>query len=493
MLRSCEQLEFQMPGHLGVLSKTASPPQDWEFLDSFTSIFDSIFPYLFPDFWPLWTFHKWFQKINFQGFEVQVVHQNSRRIWCWTWIILPQAPPTATKIVGCCDWCFWQTLDRQGAVHCELVAGCTYQGRKKGAIRVGHFFFWDFEKTGSTKTGCMHVFLNLLPFSRTSWRKTNQRCNAVTINESIRPLLHVRNNWLMLKQKRSASRRVLALNLEEMKKWKGMKNQFGWIFENCSVWCCIPMFLEERSWLLPSYFLIYMACSNFSCQRLTVDRGRRKSCAQNVMSLFRDAPRFEVWIKLIKAKEAAEKQKVSDVFLTFSDVEISDVEQQIIRFQCFPFVSKLHGRQVQGVNLPCRSVALWNYVFSPPCFGDTGERQRWKRKGEEWRLRSIPLPPIVDLEKWSWILWAQRNRWCSRCKDGRRYRRNERRLGGHLKTFQLWIKVLKSSIVASIFFPWLNLPEIFATHPWNSATQPRANAPRLWRKSKSICMSPLSW
>ena len=158
MLRSCEQLEFQMPGHLGVLSKTASPPQDWEFLDSFTSIFDSIFLYLFPDFWPFWTFHKWFQKINFQGFEVQVVHQNSRRIWCWTWIILPQAPPTATKIVGCCDWCFWQTLDRQGAVHCELVAGCTYQGRRN------LFLIWTLRKQDQQKQGvCMFLLAGLLP------------------------------------------------------------------------------------------------------------------------------------------------------------------------------------------------------------------------------------------------------------------------------------------------------------------------------------------
>lgn len=122
------------------------------------------------------------------------------------------------------------------------------------------------------------------------------------------------------------------------------------------------------------------------------DRGRRKSCTQNVMSWFWDAPSIGVWTKLIKAKEAAEKQKASPIYFW----------RNTYVFNAFHFWAKLHGRQL-GVFFFRRSYISKTGLST--FFGDTGERQRWKRKGEEWRLRWIALPGC-DVEKWSWILGA---------------------------------------------------------------------------------------
>jgi len=155
------------------------------------------------------------------------------------WIILPQAPPTCL----CNVEKLWHAVKRWMFFGQPLTGKEQYivnwwpgAHTKANRIRVRSWTFifefglWE-KKNGSTTTGpkCHGFF----PQSLGPWL-----FKTVLLN---RPLPHVRNNLLMLKQKRNALRRVLALNLgEEMKGHEkeisvNIWNQLAWIFENCSV------------------------------------------------------------------------------------------------------------------------------------------------------------------------------------------------------------------------------------------------------------------
>ena len=191
--RSCEccalvnSWNFKCRGTWACFQKLHLYPQDWEFLPNihlppsslipfcfifpyFSTFFFAIFNRLLDLFNGIFFILKQFSKAS----KFKLSTRTQRRIWCWMWIILPQALPTClcnVKIVACCEKMdvFWQPLTGKEQYNCELVARCTYQGQQKGKpIRVRSWTFifefglWE-KKNGSTTTGqnCHGFSLNL--------------------------------------------------------------------------------------------------------------------------------------------------------------------------------------------------------------------------------------------------------------------------------------------------------------------------------------------
>lgn len=108
-------------------------------------------------------------------------------------------------------------------------------------------------------------------------------------------------------------------------------------------------------------------------------RGRRKSCTQNVMSWFWENHRaLACETKLIKAKEAAEKQKADpDLFLT----------QKHTFFNAFQFLSQRHGRQLGVVFF---ADPTFPKLGCPPFLGiqekDKGGKEKEKSEDSGHRL-----------------------------------------------------------------------------------------------------------
>lgn len=273
----------------------------------------------------------------------------------------------------------------------------------------------------------------------------------------------------MLKQKRNALRRVLALNLgEEMKGYEkqisvNIWNQLGWIFENCSV-----RWPREKK-------VLHSECHELIFQSTELWRVKPSWLRQKRLQKSKRRTRIYFWRKNIRFS------MLSNFWANGMVDSLESFFSQILHFQNWAVHLFWGYRRKTKVEKKRRRVKT---QVTGWC---------WKVKLHLGSPTSLPTKPGDVLRIIAILRWGA---YSSRCKDGRRHQWNECRLGGSLKNFQVFqrMNILKSSIVATFIFcpPWLILCQRFLpTHPWRTHWSPPQ--PRLSPKSKSICMSPLSW